>query len=429
MFLVVFHVVLLKRYRILLQVSRWVNLYETTIRVIEDIRFVMSHVVVPKFITNDQQDISRTWMRLLSYVQGMSPQKRETGQHIEEENENVHLPFVLGNFVANIHALLVEGAFSDATKGEMDDELVSSSNNNETDNETDYGDVRRHTKVGRLSEESSACNVTIRNNALACPKVFDTKSDTTSHLFLPQSATWLVYECLRAIENCFGVENTPGMLPNMLSQNSGTDYNDNFSAFKRTMSNFRRGTHSFGRFASSGRDHGKQCSDDYADSLEIGKSAVKDGTFRINDEIDSENTCTSSNLDDSAMEEDFPVVSDGLRFLSSPDWPLIVYDVSSQDISVHIPLHRLISMLLQKALRRCFCESDVPDVSSDNSLEIYSDFFGYALRGSHPYGFSAFVMEHPLRIRVFCAQVHAGMWRKNGDAALLSCEWYKSVRW
>ena len=108
----------------------WVGLYETTIRVIEDIRFVMSHVVVPKYVTNDQQDISRTWMRLLSFVQGMGPQKRETGQHIEDENENVHLPFILGHSIANIHSLLVDGAFSDASKGEMDGEIVWSSSKN-----------------------------------------------------------------------------------------------------------------------------------------------------------------------------------------------------------------------------------------------------------------------------------------------------------
>ena len=87
---------------------------------------------------------------------------------------------------------------------------------------------------------------------------------------------------------------------------------------------------------------------------------------------------------------------------------------NSQDISVHIPLHRLLSMLLQKAMKRYFCESegsDVTHVSSANSLlTSYNDFFEQALRGSHPYGFSAYVMEHPLRIRVFCAEVHAGMW-------------------
>lgn len=57
------------------------------------------------------------------------------------------------------------------------------------------------------------------------------------------------------------------------------------------------------------------------------------------------------------------------------------------------------------------------------------DFFGNVLGGCHANGFSAFVMEHPLRNRVFCAQVHAGMWRRNGDAAILSSEWYRSVRW
>lgn len=402
----IFHDASLKNYIILLQVSRWVNLYETTIRVVEDIRFVMSHVMVPKYVTKDQQDISRTWMKLLSYVQGMNPQKRETGQHIEEENENVHLPFVLGHSIANIHSLLVDGAFSGTSKGEMDGEIVWSSNRNESDD----GDNLRHAKVGRLSQESSACNVTSRNSASASPGSLEIKSDASAHM-LPCSVTWLIYECLRAIENWLGVENTPGVLPNTLSPNSGAVYGGNFSAFKRTLSNFRR------------------------------------GKLKANDEIDSENTCCRSSFDnvkisekylptssdDSAMEEDFPVESDGLRFLSMPDWPQIVYDVSLQDISVHIPFHRLISMLLQKALRRYFCEAEMPDVTdtcSASSLStIYNDFFGHALQGTHPYGFSAFIMEHPLRIRVFCAEVHAGMWRKNGDAALLSCEWYRSVRW
>ncbi|CAJ2670351.1 unnamed protein product [Trifolium pratense] len=365
-----------------LQVSRWVHLYEATIRVVEDIRFVMSHVVVSKYVTNNHQDISRTWLKLLSYVQGMNPQKRETGQHIEEENDNVHLPFVLGHFIANIHVLFVDGAFSDASKGEVDDETVWGSNRNELDD----GDDLRYAKVGRLSQESSACNVTSRSSAFASPKVLEIKSDASSHL-LPYSVTWLIHECLRAFENWLGVENAPGVLPTGIG---------NFLAFKRTISNLRR------------------------------------GKLKTNDEIGSEKYLLTSS-DDSAMEEDFPVESDGLRFLSSSDWPQIVYDVSSQDISVHIPFHRFLSMLLQKALRRYFGESEVLDVTdicaANSSSTIYEDFFGHALRGSHPYGFSAFIMENPLRIRVFCAEVHAGMWRKNGDAAVLSCECYRSMRW
>ncbi|PQQ09991.1 E3 ubiquitin-protein ligase PRT6 isoform X1 [Prunus yedoensis var. nudiflora] len=151
----------------------------------------------------------------------------------------------------------------------------------------------------------------------------------------------------------------------------------------------------------------------------------------VPNEIDSVNACSPAGLDDSAMEVDGAMDLDALRVLSSSDWPDITYDISLQDISVHIPLHRLLSLLLQKALRRCFGE--VPDLASatsaNSSSAILTDFFGNFLGGCHPYGFSAFVMEHPLRIRVFCAEVHAGIWRKNGDAALLSCEWYRSVRW
>ena len=90
---------------LLSQVTKWGNLYETTLRVVEDIRFVTSHVAVPEYITHDQRDVPRTWMKLLAFVQGMNPQKRETGLHIEEENKNTHYPFVLGHSMANIHSL------------------------------------------------------------------------------------------------------------------------------------------------------------------------------------------------------------------------------------------------------------------------------------------------------------------------------------
>lgn len=412
-----------------LQVARWGNLYETTIRVVEDIRFVMSHVVVPKYVTYDQQDISRTWMRLLSFVQGMNPQKRETGQHIEEENEHVHLPFVLGHSIANIHSLLVDGAFSDASKGELDDEINWSLNKQESDD----GDNLRHAKMGRLSEDSSACGMTGQNSAFACSsKASEVKSNATSHLLLPHSVTWLICECLGAIENWLENDNKTWLLPNMSCPNSGNIYDSNLSALKRTLSNIRKGR-IFRRLASSSEDHGKQCSDYLASDLENREHAMKDSKVKINGESESDNTDISSGFNDSSMETDVPAGLGGLRFLSLSDWPQIVYDVSSQDISVHIPLHRLLSMLLQRSLRRYFGESAIPDVSdacSTNSLStIYTDFFGHALGSIHPYGFSSYIMEHPLRIRVFCAEVHAGMWRKNGDAALLSCEWYRSVRW
>lgn len=339
-----------------LQVSKWGNLYETTHRVVEDIRFVMSHSTIPKYMTCDRRDISRTWMKLLAFVQGMSPQKRETNIHIEEENENMHLPFVLGHSIANIHALLVAGAFS-ASYRETEDESVSTTYKQDFDEQ----DSVRHAKVGRLSQESSVSSVTGRGASFDCEmKSVEANADSLAVL---TSISWLMLECLRAIENWLKADNTSGAIRSVLNSRASN----------------------------------------------------------------------SSGFDDRLVEGDYTNEIEALSVLSLADWPEIEYDVSSQEVSVHIPLHRLLSLVLQRALKRCYGESASPDLrivgSADSSSAVYGDFFGHVLGGCHPYGFSAFVMEHPLRIRVFCSQVHAGMWRKNGDAAVLSYEWYRSVRW
>ncbi|XP_062002175.1 E3 ubiquitin-protein ligase PRT6 [Rosa rugosa] len=411
-----------------LQVTKWSNLYDVTIRVIEDFRFVMSHAIVPKYVTHEQQDIARTWMRLSAFVQGMNPQKRETGLHIEEENDNMHLPFVLGHSIANLHSLLVDGAFSVASDKTGEDLFLGTNKQ-----DMDDTDSLRHAKVGRLSQESSACSA-MASSSFACALTFsEDKSNTLSTI--PSSVVWLTFECLRAIENWLGVDNTSGTILHVSSSSTSNFSGSNFSALKRTLSKIRKGKNIFGRFASSSEDHGKHSSPHLLSSSDMSvdfqNGKISENKLMVMDEIDQANACNSSGSGDSAMEIDGPMDLDALRVLSSSDWPDITYDVSSQDISVHIPLHRLLALLLQRSLRRCFGE--VPDsvrASSANlSSSISTDFFGNILGGCHPCGFSAFVMEHPLRIRVFCAEVHAGMWRKNGDAAPLTCEWYRSVRW
>lgn len=415
-----------------LQVGKWANLRETTIRVVEDIRFVMSHAVVSKYVTHDQKDISRTWMRLLAFVQGMDPQKRETGLHTEEDNENMVYPFALCLSIGKIHSLLVDGAFSVSRSEETDKNFSST-----CFQDMDDGDSLRHAKVGRLSQESSACSAACSSSALACAsKLAEVKSDTSSCLLIPLSVKWLIYECLRAIENRLGVDNTYGAVLNRFSPNTSSNTGSNFSALKETLSKIKKGKYIFGRLASSSEDHSRQCSSHvYCNcgmgfDLENGKS--KDNKLMVSGENDNVNACNTAGFNDILMEGDTMDI-DALRVLSSSDWPNIIYDVSSQDISVHIPLHRLLSLLLQKALRRCFGESAVPNMtigsSANSSSTSCTAFFAHVLGGCHPVGFSAFVMEHPLRVRVFCAEVHAGMWRKNGEAALLSCEWYRSVRW
>ncbi|CAK9185303.1 unnamed protein product [Ilex paraguariensis] len=400
-----------------LQVTKWGDLYETTLRVVEDIRFVMSHSLVPKYVTHDRRDILKTWMRLLTSVQGMNPQRRETGIQIEEENGNTHLPFVLGHSIANIHSLLVAGAFSVSSAEETD--VETSFNMHELEFEDQ--DSLRHTKVGRLSQESSVSSVTGRSSTLNCTSKADEVMNT-DNVPIPSSVSWLTYECLRAIENWLRADNTSGPLLNILSPKTSNNCGNNFFALKRTLSKIRKSRFIFKSHNASPSDskltsevHGKKCS-----SLDSGRSMGHD----------SSPDC----FDDSGVEGDYATELEALRVLSLSDWPDIKYDVSSQCISVHIPLHKLLSMVLHKALRRCFGEPASPNLIRANPPDplvaaTYRNFFGHMLGGCHPYGFSAFVMEHPMRVRVFCAEVHAGMWRKNGDAAILSFELYRSVRW
>ncbi|KAL0344537.1 UNVERIFIED_CONTAM: E3 ubiquitin-protein ligase PRT6 [Sesamum radiatum] len=338
-----------------LQVAKWANLYDTTIRVVEDIRFVMSHSAVPKYLCHRRRDLVRTWMRLLASVQGMNTQKRETGSNIEDENESVHLPFVLCHSISNILTLLVAGAFSVRINDDTSEETFFSMYKLGCEDQ----DSLRHAKVGRLSQESSVSSITGKSS-------LDLEAKSADSSPMPSSALWLIYECLRSIENWLGLDNTLGPLSALSLKSSDGS--------------------------------GLECSQP-----------------------------APGGCDENILEGESTSEVEGLRVLSLSDWPDITYDVSSQEISVHIPLHRLLSMLLRRALKECYGESGSSYVL--HSFSRAGEFLVQILDGSHPNGFSAFVMEHPLRIRVFCAEVRAGMWRRNGDAPILFSEWYRSVRW
>ncbi|XP_075509230.1 E3 ubiquitin-protein ligase PRT6-like isoform X1 [Primulina tabacum] len=388
-----------------LQVSKWAPLYETSLHVVEDIRFVMSHAVVPKYLCNSRRDLIKTWMRLLASVQGMNAQNREMGNHIEEENENVHLPFVLCHSISNILSLLVVGAF-----------LVSS--NLDTREEKAYElvcedqDSPRLAKVGRLSQESYISSITGKSSS--------DDSKTVDRFPVPSSALWLLHECLRSMENWLGLDNTVGTLGASSLKISNCSGN-NFFALKRTLSKFRRGRYmfkssgiSYSELSTSSEAHDRQSN--MGIGSECGASTGQEAVF-----------------DDNMLEAESISELKRLRVLSLSGWPDITFDVSSQEISINIPIHRLLSMVLRTALKICYGESISSSFlnagSADQSLARSSDFLGQILEGCHPYGFSAFVMEHPLRIRVFCAEVHAGMWHRNGDTPILFSEWYRSVRW
>ncbi|KAE8702483.1 E3 ubiquitin-protein ligase PRT6 [Hibiscus syriacus] len=253
-----------------LQAAKWGSLYDTTNRVIEDIRIVVSHDVVSRYAIHEQKDNLRTWLKILTFVQGMNPIKRETGLHIEEENESILL-FVLSYSISNIHSLLVEGAFAVASsEGEN---IISYAYKQDVDD----GDSIRHAKVGRLSQESSVCSGTGRS----VTKSSEIGSDSVSHLLIPSSAIWLIQECLRAIEAWLEVEHcTSAALQSLSSPNSSGSSDSNFLAIKKTLYNIKKGKY-FGKLTGSSENHSSQCSPVYSgnqasDDMDIAKSRGSD---------------------------------------------------------------------------------------------------------------------------------------------------------
>ncbi|XP_051113912.1 E3 ubiquitin-protein ligase PRT6 isoform X2 [Andrographis paniculata] len=394
-----------------LEVTKWASFYETTLRVIEDIRFVMSHSAVPKYLCHHRRDLIKTWMKILAFVQGMNAQKREAGSHLEDENENAHLPFILCSSISNILSLLVGGAFSVIESNDNIENYFISTQKVDCEDQ----DSHRHAKVGRLSQQSSI-------GSSSGKSIVDHEAKTFDGFSVPSSALWLTYECLRSIDCWLGLDETLGLIsPSSLKTSEGSG--NNFSALKRTLSKIRRGRY---MFKSSTVVEGQ---------LAISHEVLNNRQGCLNAGVRSDcrqpvGQGASGGGDDIMLEGETNCEVEGLRLLTLSNWPNIKFDVSSQEISIHIPLHHLLAMVLRRALKECYGESRLSYIESGTTNHSrYDDFLGHILDGCHPYGFSGFLLEHPLRLRVFCAQVRAGMWRRNGDAPILLREWYRSIRW
>ncbi|XP_065059520.1 E3 ubiquitin-protein ligase UBR2-like [Rhopilema esculentum] len=97
-----------------------------------------------------------------------------------------------------------------------------------------------------------------------------------------------------------------------------------------------------------------------------------------------------------------------------PAFKLVVCDVSTQPVSVHLGLSRFLAGVLA-------CS-----VKNGASLDELFNFSGKKKAESDEILLS--LMEYPLRTLVFAAQVSAGMWRRNGYAVIHQVSYYQNVR-
>ncbi|CAL4958162.1 unnamed protein product [Urochloa decumbens] len=407
------------------QTNKWGNLFDASIRLLDDTRYVLSHEEVSKYVAYERPDLTRSWIKLLSLVQGMDPQKRVTSIHAEDENEHLSAPFVLGHYFGIVQNLMMKGSFSPPDQHESTDVTVCST----AINGMESAENQRHAKVGRVSQDSSVSNLSSRDSSLSCG--------------LPSPAAWLILQCLKAIESW--LEPDIALRSKLSSLDPSSSDSRNFMSSPEDR-NSDKGTSSNTNIGVMGvkinEESQPEGTADYhdghydrmqidqevipADSNRTGKVKMHDSSSTKDIQLHPENAITYTLTDGSLLHAHPGSRIEELGILNTRGWPHVVFDVSSQETSFHIPLHRMLSLLLRKAMKTCFGEDARPD---EHSVVQSCEFFSQVLKGCEPYGFASIVMEHPLRVRVFCAQVRAGMWRKNGDAAILSAEWYRSVQW
>ncbi|KAF3775302.1 E3 ubiquitin-protein ligase [Nymphaea thermarum] len=416
-----------------INVNRWHSVYDLVFRLVEDIRFVMGHREVPRFVCVERQDICRSWIRILSLVQGMDPQRRATGLHVEEENESWHASLILEQLMGNIHLLLVAGAFSSAAFDEMKDESLFYTGFTDIE-----GDGLRHAKVGRLSEDNSG-HVPMESKQGITASVAH-HSWNIDHLLGPSAVAWLMVECLLAIDKWLGSPNRlrsqllatstgapAGDLPLRRSARSRVRNRGVMSLFQLTSLNSQAPSTSTSRQRSGSSGYGD--ADGGSRTTMMGSDCVMNNTSCGHGSSSREVQADGSNFAKDGT--NFESRVETLSILSLREWSDISFDVGSDDISIHLPLHRLISLVLHKTIEKYHQEHEMFENKGTSSSQSKrsQNFFGLLLGGCHPCGFSTFMMEHPLRVRVFCAQVRGGMWRRNGHSVLSLCENYHNVRW
>ncbi|KAE8711051.1 hypothetical protein F3Y22_tig00110303pilonHSYRG00069 [Hibiscus syriacus] len=189
------------------------------------------------------------------------------------------------------------------------------------------------------------------------------------HLLLPQVNGQLSYDYKQDVDDEDSIRHakevdggTSAALESLSSPNNCGISDSNFLAIKKTLYNIKKGNY-FGKLTGSSKNHSSQCSSPM---------------YRGNQASDDMDIAKIRSSDSKTLQ---------LKL---------------------IQLHAFIWVLPVKRTQ----------MVAKFIISTYRFLWSHP-QGIQSLGFSACVMEHPLRIRVFCAQVIAGIWQKNGDAALV----------
>lgn len=210
-------------------------------RIIEDIRYVLSHLEVAQFVAEKRPELARAWLHLVAFVQGVYPQRRITSMHVEEENEDWGSAYFLEVQMATIHPLFVAGAAASGNADAIFEQLSlhKSRDDFQADIDTAKNDdsLTRPVKVGCNLREPDVvaagtssvggsesdvemCDVTITVHASEYPpsesnlqqaeKQESAESAVISFagMTIPTSLVWLISECTQVLDTWLVLDTT-----------------------------------------------------------------------------------------------------------------------------------------------------------------------------------------------------------------------------
>ncbi|KAH7292156.1 hypothetical protein KP509_29G053500 [Ceratopteris richardii] len=397
-------------------------------RIINDIRFIMRHNEVADYVARERPELLKAWIHLLAFTQGMDSQKRQTNIHTEEESSSWITAYMLEVSIAEIHGMFI------AATAKMDSPPCKEASF--SDRNVDEDVEHAHAKIGRTSAESDVSGKMGASNIIVTVHADKGATSVMSQGFtscagrdeltnvLPLSPTvpnlllWLISECSKVLVAWFSIDeyrkSSRTSRPNL--QQGG------WPVYQNNQHPSRNG----GRFAS--RSDGPAFDQAEYEAEHMG--LPQEGSFK---------EWLQPNNKDSYIEwwmgPTVPALGVSIDlFQNKKEWLEIEFDVSQQEVSFHIPLHRYLAVALKKAME---VNPNLNNREGNKRSWHHQDHLinekGFLLQLLPAcYQSPAFVsclMEHPLRIQVWCAQIWAGMWRRNGHSVQALCEHYNSVKW
>jgi hypothetical protein len=456
-------------------------------RVLEDIRYVMSHMEVAEYVANNRPELSRAWLEVVAFVEGVYPQRRVFNIHVEEENEDWESVCHLEMQMASIHPLYVNGAASGQVREEVEGKSAPTLSNLESYRDDD-ANIVRHAKLGRITKETDGMDVGSSSGVdvemddvtnASCAGGRESQSAEVSvsgrnrvgggafASMVPAPLVWLVSECVIILDRWLALDAARELAkgPGQLNSDSGVSSGHRRGIGRARARGVTRGNRANalalepvapapapvpapapipapaagaeaggpgrgGTFGWLRRTRRPPVEPTIFDERRPSSGSAS-GTESVDMDVDATAVVESGRSRECDGREwwmgaDVYVPGASVAQLSGEDWPTMDFDVSRQDVSFHIPLHRMLSVVLLKALELQSSNAESSGSGClDNSVSL-NQILPEKYQGP---GFAALLMEHPLRLQVLCAQVQAGMWRRNGHTTSTLCELYRTVPW